>query len=247
MDKKQITDRVLGGTVQPMGTNNQSPSAWFYKQEPDSKYDVEAAKKLLDDAGWVPGADGIREKNGKRLEFTACTTTRPYRIDSLTAYASQFAPIGIKVNPKPTSSTIVFGTWSGEGIQADTPCNVIHGNYDLGQYALVSGLDPLGGYSYYTCSGDPQTNAAHNGQNSYGYCDKDMDAAWDAVKNSVDFAVVRDAMFKVQDLYSKAQIEYPLFLWKDAFLVNPKLHNVTANSTTSTVMWNIEDWWATSQ
>lgn len=29
--------------------------------------DPEAAKKLLDEAGWQPGADGVREKNGKRL------------------------------------------------------------------------------------------------------------------------------------------------------------------------------------
>ncbi|WP_285551661.1 ABC transporter substrate-binding protein [Actinoplanes regularis] len=32
------------------------------------KYDPEQARKLLDDAGWKPGADGIRVKDGKRLE-----------------------------------------------------------------------------------------------------------------------------------------------------------------------------------
>ncbi|MGW6278653.1 ABC transporter substrate-binding protein [Kribbella sp. NPDC055071] len=31
------------------------------------KYDPDGAKKLLDDAGWVPGPDGIRVKDGKRL------------------------------------------------------------------------------------------------------------------------------------------------------------------------------------
>jgi peptide/nickel transport system substrate-binding protein len=31
------------------------------------KYDPEGAKQLLDQAGWVPGADGIRVKDGKRL------------------------------------------------------------------------------------------------------------------------------------------------------------------------------------
>lgn len=33
----------------------------------DWSYDVEAAKKLLEDAGWKEGADGIREKDGQRL------------------------------------------------------------------------------------------------------------------------------------------------------------------------------------
>jgi peptide/nickel transport system substrate-binding protein len=32
------------------------------------KYDPDGAKRLLDEAGWVPGADGIRVKDGKRLE-----------------------------------------------------------------------------------------------------------------------------------------------------------------------------------
>ena len=33
-------------------------------------YDPARAKKILDDAGWKPGADGIRAKDGKRLELT---------------------------------------------------------------------------------------------------------------------------------------------------------------------------------
>jgi peptide/nickel transport system substrate-binding protein len=33
-------------------------------------YDVAKAKQILDSAGWVPGADGIRSKNGAALQFT---------------------------------------------------------------------------------------------------------------------------------------------------------------------------------
>ncbi|NRI64196.1 ABC transporter substrate-binding protein [Rhodococcus sp. ACPA4] len=32
-------------------------------------YDLDKAKSLLDEAGWKPGADGVREKDGKRLAF----------------------------------------------------------------------------------------------------------------------------------------------------------------------------------
>lgn len=34
----------------------------------DYQFDLEKAKKILDDAGWKPGADGIREKDGQKLE-----------------------------------------------------------------------------------------------------------------------------------------------------------------------------------
>ena len=47
------------------------------------KEDVERAKKLLDEAGWKPGADGIREKDGVKLQpkvyYTAKPATRPRR------------------------------------------------------------------------------------------------------------------------------------------------------------------------
>ena len=35
----------------------------------DYKYDLEKAKQILDDAGWKPGKDGIREKDGQKLEI----------------------------------------------------------------------------------------------------------------------------------------------------------------------------------
>jgi peptide/nickel transport system substrate-binding protein len=37
----------------------------------DLEFDLDAAKKLLDDAGWKPGSDGIREKDGQRLTLKA--------------------------------------------------------------------------------------------------------------------------------------------------------------------------------
>ncbi|MEO8333763.1 MAG: peptide ABC transporter substrate-binding protein [bacterium] len=40
---------------------------------PQIPYDTIKAKALLDSAGWVPGADGIRVKNGRRLEFALST------------------------------------------------------------------------------------------------------------------------------------------------------------------------------
>jgi peptide/nickel transport system substrate-binding protein len=40
---------------------------------PQLPYDTVKAKALLDSAGWVPGADGIRVKNGRRLEFAITT------------------------------------------------------------------------------------------------------------------------------------------------------------------------------
>jgi len=126
-DKKEITEKALGGTVEPMGTNNISPFAWYFKEEPASEYDPAKAEKLLTDAGWAKGADGFLAKNGKTLELMYCTSTRPYRIDSLNLEAAQMAKIGVKVNVNPVpSQPNLFGEW--DAVADDTPCNLIHGN-----------------------------------------------------------------------------------------------------------------------
>ncbi|MDP8923424.1 MAG: ABC transporter substrate-binding protein, partial [Chloroflexota bacterium] len=44
------------------------PSSWVYNPDvPKYQYDMEQAKALLDQAGWKPGPNGIRQKDGKPL------------------------------------------------------------------------------------------------------------------------------------------------------------------------------------
>lgn len=55
-----------------------SPVSWAYTDELEEKmnkyeYNPDKANQLLDEAGWVMGDDGIREKDGMRLEFVYST------------------------------------------------------------------------------------------------------------------------------------------------------------------------------
>lgn len=61
--------------------------------------DAEGANKILDEAGWVAGADGIREKDGVRLElvFPVHSDTETARARSL-AVQAQLKEIGVAVN-----------------------------------------------------------------------------------------------------------------------------------------------------
>ncbi|MCD4785467.1 MAG: peptide-binding protein [Candidatus Eremiobacteraeota bacterium] len=69
VDKKNMAKSVLHGTGCPI--YGPIPAAsWAYTDDVEKfEYNPEKAKKLLDDAGWKIGKDGIREKNGKRLSF----------------------------------------------------------------------------------------------------------------------------------------------------------------------------------
>lgn len=242
-DRQAIAAGPLGGNVSV--TNNYiSPLTWYYKVEGGSTAaDATAATALLTAAGWALGSDGYLAKAGKTLALEYCTTTRQVRQDTLKLVASQLKAIGIKANITAAPAGDVFGGW--DAVKADTKCNLVHGTFDVAEFAYVSPLDPLGGYNVYTSQGIPDA-APHNGQNTARINLPALDDAYNAVKNSVDPAVVKAAMGTIQDIYVTDQNTYelPLYMRKDVWLVKPRIHNFTGNPTTSAGEWNIGDWTA---
>ncbi|SEG56272.1 ABC transporter substrate-binding protein [Paenibacillus sp. UNC499MF] len=76
-----------------------SPASWAYTEDGVNtfKFDPEKAKKLLDDAGWKPGADGIREKDGVKL-VAHYFTTKGALSDVLVPIAKEnYKDIGIQL------------------------------------------------------------------------------------------------------------------------------------------------------
>jgi peptide/nickel transport system substrate-binding protein len=68
-------------------------------QETDLDYDVEKAKTDLDAAGWTVGADGIREKGGKKLEIGFSQLVGvPVSENEALQVQNQLKEVGIKVN-----------------------------------------------------------------------------------------------------------------------------------------------------
>ncbi len=67
LDRQKILELTYQGYAQ-VANAPISPVSWAYTDEVNPyPYDPEKAKQLLDEAGWKPGADGIREKDGQKL------------------------------------------------------------------------------------------------------------------------------------------------------------------------------------
>jgi peptide/nickel transport system substrate-binding protein len=70
INKDAIARVVFHGQSQASGSLIQPPTPGYVPVAKELfPYDPARAKKLLDDSGWKPGADGIRVKDGKRLEI----------------------------------------------------------------------------------------------------------------------------------------------------------------------------------
>ena len=62
LDRQAMIDHVLNGYGSPAySVCDKLP---WYNEEAETAYDPEQAKALLDEAGWTPGADGIRTRDG---------------------------------------------------------------------------------------------------------------------------------------------------------------------------------------
>jgi peptide/nickel transport system substrate-binding protein len=236
VNKDEINTRLLGGVVEVAATNT-SPKAWFYAAETAPTFDPDKAKSILDTAGWVPGADGIREKGGLRAKIELCTTTRQVRVDTLSLVAEYLKNVGIEAIPNPVDAGNIFAGYNEA--TADTPCALSTSNFDLAEHAFSVPLDPLSNYFVYHSS-----QFENAGTNDAQVSDSGLDAALDTVKNSVDFSVIRDAMAEFQKIYVEKTVEIPLYYRKQVDLVSAKLGNFAANPTSAGPTWNAVDWYA---
>jgi peptide/nickel transport system substrate-binding protein len=88
---------IYGRGVQSTGIF--TPKMWFFDPKIiPLRYDPAAARSLLDAAGWKPGPDGIRVKEGKRLSFTLLANNgNEIRRDIATLVQADLKQIGVEV------------------------------------------------------------------------------------------------------------------------------------------------------
>ena len=88
---------IYGRGVQSTGIF--TPQMWFFDHSVKPlSYDPSAARKLLDEAGWKVGPDGIRVKDGKRFSFTLLANNgNEVRRDIATLVQDDLKQVGIEV------------------------------------------------------------------------------------------------------------------------------------------------------
>jgi peptide/nickel transport system substrate-binding protein len=178
-------------------------SSWTNSSLTPEAYDPDAAKALLDEAGYTDtDGDGIREGdcNGTptKLEFNFETTTKQIRVDIALAAQSDLAQIGIKMNPIHTPAGTFFATFSDGGVLGT-------GKYDMAGYTTGYYPDPYPSGGDWLCN-IPST-ANPSGTNNYHNCDPALDALFAQVNATADPAARKVAIDAVQKyIYDNAYV-----------------------------------------
>ncbi|MBV9270821.1 MAG: peptide ABC transporter substrate-binding protein, partial [Candidatus Eremiobacteraeota bacterium] len=121
-------------------------------------FDLKKAVQILDAAGWKPGADGIRQKNGVRLALEFATSSGTPDADQQIELIRQWwKSIGVDVSVKHYPASLLFAPYAEGGV-------VYGGKWDVIFFAW--GEDAIGDYSsIYACESIPP-----NGQNDPHWC-----------------------------------------------------------------------------
>ncbi|CAI2479114.1 Glutathione-binding protein gsiB precursor [Serratia fonticola] len=98
-DSKQIVDTLFSANYLPAKSVIASSAAGFVDLSDKLTFDLAKANRLLDDAGWQKGSDGLRQKDGKKLLLTVYESLpQPQNKAVLQLVSQQWGKVGARLN-----------------------------------------------------------------------------------------------------------------------------------------------------
>ncbi|SRR5579884_497915 len=234
IDKKALVDKLLFGKAAV--ATSVIPYGWYAPQLQPAEYSPEKAKKLLDEAGWKPGADGIRQKNSVRAHLTYSTTTGDrLREQTQQVIQEMLKNVGIEVEIKNQPSPVLLGSWAEGAPRAK-------GNYDILMYTTNADLDPQAHLYNYFAGDQVPTEQTKSGRNYHRIVDPELDKALNDAAATLDESARKAAYKVVAERISAGRGHIVLYnrLLIDPhkkYVVGPKV-NIWDNLT-----WDAQNWW----
>jgi len=188
IDIKRLIHDVAHDVNVP-GYSDQPRFSWAYDPNVTRyDYDPAAARKLLDAAGWRPGSDGIRVKNGQRLQLAFANVAGSATGDAVAVIVQRdWHDVGVDLIVKNYTSSLFLATYGAGGI-------VQSGKFDAAFFSWIAGVDPDDS-TLWMCDQIPPA-----GQNAYRFCDPRVDAAERVALTSNDRATRKAAYFTIQSI-----------------------------------------------
>lgn len=198
------------------------------------KFDLAAANKTLEDAGWVKGSDGVRAKGGVKLNILYQTTVNAVRQKTQDILKKDWESVGFKVELRSEPAATFFTNTSPGGAN--------HFFADVEMFTNSGDPDPTSILNGWTCG---QRASKANTWNFSGYerfCSTEYDAIVDQLRKETDQTKRNQLVIQANDFLIKDVVIIPLV---DRTAVTSgiakSLKGVVASGWDSE-MYNIADW-----
>jgi peptide/nickel transport system substrate-binding protein len=240
VDQQAIIAGPHHGFASPLCTDH--PSIYHPGFDPSNDcpaFDLAAANKLLDDSGWVKGADGIRTKAGQRLEFEysapgVASDLDSFRLDIEALVQRDFQQIGIKLDIQNYSENTFFRSLLPQG-KASPPTGAVADRYDIAEFEDSLSHDPDDS-GLFACNQVPPT-----GFNIDFYCNAALDNLFTQEQATADQGVRQQLFRQIHQIYLT---QFPfIVLYSPTYfaMAHKGTHNYLPEPFSDT--YNIAEWW----
>ena len=108
IDRQTIKDTVLSDSYEIAGSVLNRAAPGYVDLSAELAYEPEKSKQLLDEAGWKVGTDGIREKDGEKLQVTVTSSNNSVVIKpAFELIEQQWRQIGVKLVNRAADNTFL--------------------------------------------------------------------------------------------------------------------------------------------
>jgi peptide/nickel transport system substrate-binding protein len=236
VDRAAVQEQIYGRQGQTSANFLNAPSR-FYSRNTRWEFNVDKANQILDAAGWKRGADGVREKGGRRLKMVYQTSINAPRQKNQQIVKQAAAKAGIDLELKSVVASVFFGS------DPANPDNYPHFYTDLQMYnTTMTAPDPQYFMNQFTSWEAASKANKWQGRNVTRWRNEEYDRAYNAADVELD-PVKRAALFiKMNDLVIQNVVVIPV-LWRNG--VSASTHKLRGMDLTGwdTTMWRLPYWY----
>jgi peptide/nickel transport system substrate-binding protein len=233
VNKQEIVKAFFENRQRPALHFSTYLDSWYTDKKGDVElypYDKIKANKLLDEAGWKLGNDGIRSRDGKRMTLTLVGAADVKLYEVLQTYLqSTWRKVGIEVNIKKFPARILFSEILRQR------------KFDLGMYSWVSSPDGTQRSVLHSDS-IPSLANSWSGSNRPGWKNAKVDKWLEQVELEFNPKKRVQIMHKVLRAYTEDLPALPLFYRSNNSVVPANIKNYDPSGHVFSEYLNIEKW-----
>jgi peptide/nickel transport system substrate-binding protein len=207
VDRASVQEQIYGRTGIATANFLNAPEK-FRSKNTRFEFNVDKANKVLDEAGWKRGPDGIRAKDGKKLAFVYQTAINAPRQKTQQIVKQACAKAGIDIQIKAVTPSVYF---SSDPANPDT---YMHFYTDLQMYTITMTEPDAQRFMDQFTSWEIASKANKwSGRNPTRWRNEEYDRMWKAAEAEMD-PVKRASLFvKMNDLVIQHVVVIPV-VWR---------------------------------
>lgn len=235
VDRQSVEDHIYGRTGKATANFLNNPERYASKKT-KFELNIDKAIKLLEDGGWKPGSDGIREKDGVKLKFVYQTSINQPRQKTQAIVKQACQKAGIDIEVKAVTASVYFSSDVGN------PDTYTKFYTDIQMYTTTQPQPDPGVFMNQFTSWEAATQENKwQGRNITRWQNEGYDELYRSAEAELDPVKRGELFIKMNELVIENVVVIPVMWRGGVAAVSSKLHAPLSGWDNNT--FNIKDWY----